>query len=327
MRIRLARKCIKSCALLAVPAMMLIACSATYKAPIASMQMRSVFLQPEKCAEAYQLIESRIRVMADVDRGAFQIRQTKDLNVFNTALFKRWQEAAYKGIYWSFDRSFEFYPHIMNYDLMGDLYYYGCEYSGQSIAGRVWSGKREGFDPDPVIAAKYYEFAAIGHVPRSQYRLGLMLFEGDGIPRDEETGIQWLTSAALEGYQDARDYLKELGLDVPEASSPNTYSVLAQDERAQYMALQRAIHARQQQIRQNWATVAIVAVGAYYAADNLATGAAATTSGSTAPSTTQPQRVIVQRSRPVFCTSMGNVTITGTSYTAFANGTVSTFCH
>ena len=302
---------------------LLTGCGTTYRASIASMEMRSAALKSEECAETYQRMNRRIRVAADVDRGAFQVRETEGLDIFNTALFRRWHEFGYNGIYWSFDQSFPYYPHILNYDLMGDIHYYGCDYSGQSLAGRLWSGRREAIEPNPEKAAKYYEFAAIGHVPRSQYRLGRMLFEGDGISQDEETGIQWITSAALEGHKEARDYLESIGLTVSEAEGPSTYSKLAEAEREEYTALQQAIQARQQQIRQNWATVAIVAVGAYYAADTVGAG----TTTPQGHGTGQSQRVTIQRSTPVFCTSTSNISITGDSWVTFANGTISTFCY
>lgn len=304
-----------------------IGCASSSKIPVASIQKRSDVLAADTCAEHFPLINTRLDLRADVERGPWEISMTPSVDRFNTALFKKWRNQHGGSPYiYTQAGSYEYTPHIMNYDLMGDFYYYGCEYSGQSTLGRIWHGKREAIERDPVMAAKHYEFAALGHVAHSQYRLGRMLFEGDGISKDQDMGIKWLTSAALEGSNDARSYLQDLGIDdVPPAISPNTFSLLAREEKMIERQFQRAIDARQQQTRENLGNflgLAIMTVGAYYAAD----AAVAHETGQPA-SSTQQGPIIVQRNRPAFCTSTVNMAITGGTYATYANGTVSTFCN
>lgn len=99
------------------------------------------------------------------------------------------------------------------YDLLGDVYYYGCA--------------RAGLDPDKGAALTWYQNAALAHVPESQWKLGRMLYHGEGVEPDREKGLQWITSAAIEGSADASSFLLSVGEPVPEAVSPNTYETAA----------------------------------------------------------------------------------------------------
>lgn len=196
----------------------------------------------------------------------------------------------------------EGYIGVRGYDILGDLYYNGCENAG--------------LRPQKLQAAKWYEYGAIGHVPESQFKFGRMLYEGDGISRDEVLGIQWLTSAATEGNVDARQLLQDLGVQAPEPLSPNTY-----------LTIQAKQKVFRKESNQQWFSeafqdvlgLAVIAAVAYSSAD-YAHGASAPGSAVSSP---RPQ---IQRFRPVYCTTTTNLTVTGSSYAVYANGFSSTFC-
>lgn len=52
-------------------------------------------------------------------------------------------------------------------------------------------------------ARYWYEQAAQRHQAEAQYRLGLMLAEGQGGPADADAALRWLESAASAGYSQA----------------------------------------------------------------------------------------------------------------------------
>ncbi|MCH6485030.1 sel1 repeat family protein [Pseudoxanthomonas sp. LH2527] len=97
------------------------------------------------------------------------------------------------------------------YDLLGDLHFRGCEKAALS--------------PNKVEAARWYQSAAVKHLPESQWKLGKMFYEGDGVAQDKEAGLAWLTSAAMEGSAEAAVFLQRAGEKVPTAVTPNSYSV------------------------------------------------------------------------------------------------------
>ncbi|MDA3934846.1 MAG: hypothetical protein PF630_11055, partial [Gammaproteobacteria bacterium] len=181
-------------------------CAAVPKTPIASVSIRSDILNEQNCAYAFRRINKWIDFMADYHRTPFQLKTSPGLDIFDTSLIEKWEIPKYgfNGQWWIYTNNKDFAelsPHIMNYDLMGDIYIHGCDNAG--------------IQPDPLMAANYYEFAAIGHVAQSQRKLGRMLFEGDGIQVNESMGIKWLTSAALEGDIEARTYLNSLKINIP----------------------------------------------------------------------------------------------------------------
>ena len=289
-------------------------CATAPKTPIASVHERASALDERNCANNFRRINAVVRYMADYERTPFQLRESANLNIFDTGLLERWHvpRFGHNAQWWIYQnhRHIGQTPHILNYDFLGDVHYYGC--------------RRAGVQPDPILAAKFYEFAAIGHVARSQYRLGRMMVEGNGIQRNEEMGVMWLTSAALEGDRDARDYLTALGVEVPPAILPNTFARLAQHERALEQNYELVMQQRAQQRRQNigeFFTVAIAALGAFYIAD-AALASVPTQAPAGATRTSQ-----VRRSQPVFCQSNINMLATSNQFSTYATGTVNTFCH
>lgn len=134
---------------------------------------------------------------------------------------------------------------ILTYDMLGDIYYRGC--------------LKAKLEPDKEAAAFWYQVAAIRHVPESQWKLGKMLVEGDGIPQDNEMGMAWVSSAAIEGSTQAASYLTAAGEPMPPVNIPNTFTVV-RDAYVDQLDAQRAIE-RQQFLSDLLGFVAQVGVG------------------------------------------------------------------
>ncbi len=186
---------------------------------------------------------------------------------------------------------------IRAYDLRGDLFYYGCDSAG--------------LQPDKAEAAKWYLFTANLHVPEAQFKLGKMMAEGDGIPKNETAGMEWLVSAALEQDSNARRYLEQKGVDVPRTSGPNTYERITDYNR----------QIAKQQNAQFWSDlggVVILAAATY--AVVYASQAPSYSSGRQPSITHQPT---IYRYKPTWCSS----SIMATAYSGIVTGTVTTFCN
>jgi TPR repeat protein len=61
-------------------------------------------------------------------------------------------------------------------------------------------------------ALRWYTRSAAQGNREAQFRLGLLLYEGKLVPRDELTACQWALLAAGNGHFEARDLLKEMEL-------------------------------------------------------------------------------------------------------------------
>jgi TPR repeat protein len=93
----------------------------------------------------------------------------------------------------------------------------------------------------------WYQAAAVAHVREAQWKLGKMLFEGDGVPKNTDAGLAWLTSAAIEGSTEAASYLHARGEPVPPRIYPNSYTIAAERAHQELEAAQTA--QRQQAVR------------------------------------------------------------------------------
>lgn len=198
------------------------------------------------------------------------------------------------------------YLGVRGYDLLGDLYYQGC-----NSAGLI---------SDKSQAADWYQHAAIGHVPESQYKLGKMLFEGDGITKDEKGGMNWLMSAALEGDSQARRYLTTRNISPPAPVYPNSYQVI-QQRIVQYEREQRA------RSMSNLLQLVGLAAVTYSAAslNNSNNQQSAYTPAYNPQPTYQP--INVQRFKPVYCSTISNINVSGVGNNALLTGTANTFCY
>lgn len=65
---------------------------------------------------------------------------------------------------------------------------------------------------NPAEAARWFSTAAENGVPESQHALALMLFQGDGVPRDPFGGVTWMRRAAQNGHAPAQMAMGRLGL-------------------------------------------------------------------------------------------------------------------
>ncbi len=73
------------------------------------------------------------------------------------------------------------------------------------IWGYVFLGTRR--SPSYKQAVYWYRLAAEQGVARAQYDLGLMYFEGKGVPQDYKQAVYWYRLAAEQGYADAQSSL------------------------------------------------------------------------------------------------------------------------
>lgn len=169
------------------------------------------------------------------------------------------------------------------YDLLGDVYYHGC--ASADLAS------------DKVAAAYWYQAAAVAHVPEAQWKLGRMLFEGDGVPKNTDAGLAWLTSAAIEGSTEAASYLRAHDEPVPPRIYPNSYTIAA--ERA-HQELKAAQTAQRQQAVRDLASL-LVTVGAAYAGAYVGATAAAQSQPAFSPNVSRMPDL--RMTKPVFCTT------------------------
>lgn len=189
------------------------------------------------------------------------------------------------------------------YDLLGDVYYNGCASAGLA--------------PDKVAAAYWHQAAAVAHVPEAQWKLGKMLFEGDGVPRNTDAGLAWLTSAAIEGSTEAASYLHARGEPVPPRIYPNSYTIAA--ERA-HQELEAAQTAQRQQAVRDLASL-LVTVGAAYIGAYVGATAAAHSHPVYSPNVSRmPQ---LRMTKPAYCSTYA--TANAVFDTLYVN--VQRFCH
>jgi len=169
------------------------------------------------------------------------------------------------------------------YDLLGDVYYHGC--ASANLA------------PDKVAAAYWYQAAAVAHVPEAQWKLGRMLFEGDGVPKNTDAGLAWLTSATIEGSTEAAGYLRSHGEPVPPRIYPNSYAIAAEHA---HQKLEAAQTAQRQQVVRDLASL-LVTVGAAYAGAYVGATAAAQSQPAYSPNVSHMPDL--RMTRPSFCST------------------------
>ena len=59
-------------------------------------------------------------------------------------------------------------------------------------------------------AIMWYQMAADLGYPKAQYALGLMHIAGQGVPKDERAGMEYMYAAAQSGYSEA-EYISGKG--------------------------------------------------------------------------------------------------------------------
>ena len=63
-----------------------------------------------------------------------------------------------------------------------------------------------------VEALPYIKDAANSGHAEAQFNLGLMYFNGDGVTKDDVKAVKWFRKAANQGDEDAKEFLRELGI-------------------------------------------------------------------------------------------------------------------
>lgn len=189
---------------------------------------------------------------------------------------------------------------VRGYDLLGDIYFNGCD--GANLR------------PNKGVAAYWYLNAANAHVAEAQYKLGKMMYEGDGVTKDEAAGMDWLMSAALEKNGDAIAYLSRLGISVPYSSGPNTYERIQAELRRQH----------KQQNAAYWSGFFsdLLGVALLAGATYLAIEASAPTYYTPRPTSSSQNQFQVYRYKPVWCNSSFTARASGN----VVRGTITTFC-
>ncbi len=194
--------------------------------------------------------------------------------------------------------------HIIEaWQIIGDIYYTGCP--NANIA------------QDKETAFFWYQSAALAHVSSAQYKVGMMLLKGDGVQADHKRGIDWLSSAAIEGSGEARSYLESVGMTPPPAISPSsyqTYQELAREELIKGQERDRAAVMRDLgRLAVNTVQLVSEAVLLYSVSQGM-------------PNNTQsaaPRIKYVERTRPVYCSVHSQANELFNTVTVNAN----VFCH
>lgn len=194
--------------------------------------------------------------------------------------------------------------HIIEaWQIIGDIYYSGC--SSANIA------------QNKQTAFFWYQSAALAHVSSAQYKIGKMLLSGDGVQADRKRGIDWLSSAAIEGSDEARSYLESVGMPPPPAISPSsyqTYQELARQELIKGQERDRAAVTRDLgRLAVNTVQLVSEAVLLYSVSQSLPNNA----------TSTAPTVKYVERARPVYCSVYSQTNELFNSVAVNAN----VFCH
>lgn len=201
--------------------------------------------------------------------------------------------------------------HLLNtIETFGDIYYYGCP--------------KEGVSASKSAAMEMYERAAIKHVPSAQFKLGRMQYEGDGVEKQEEIGLAWITSAAIEGSADAAQFLASINKNTPKPISPNSYAAAALEAKAIHEGLKQADRAKLvsdlASLSVNFATGYLTGI-ATQPTTNVPK-VAKQPSSTTTPKATKPMLTMTQ---PTYCNYY--VTTYSSEYSDTVSATVSKFCH
>ena len=70
----------------------------------------------------------------------------------------------------------------------------------------------QGVPQDHATAVEWFRKAAEQDDDSAQYNLGVCYYNGLGVDKDEQMGIQLMSRAARKGNQSAQDTLRSLGL-------------------------------------------------------------------------------------------------------------------
>lgn len=109
----------------------------------------------------------------------------------------------------------------------------------ESVPAMLKLADRYRTDPSTVALARFwYDQAAQRHSPTAQWRLGMMLSEGEGGPADVAQARFWLEHAAMDGYAPA--YLPTAILYANAPTNPATGALEADDLAKVYMWSQAA---------------------------------------------------------------------------------------
>ena len=104
-----------------------------------------------------------------------------------------------KAIYWIQKAADQ--NHAIAQDILGDLYYHGF--------GGVTKDKKQAEEWYRKAAVGLHKLAEQGNA-EAQYRLANSYFQGAGVDKNEDKGMELMQKAASQGYQPAQDVLKKM---------------------------------------------------------------------------------------------------------------------
>jgi len=194
--------------------------------------------------------------------------------------------------------------HIIEaWQIIGNIYYFGCP------SANIAQNKETAFF--------WYQSAALAHLSSAQYKIGMMLLKGDGVQADHKRGIDWLSSAAIEGSGEARSYLESIGMTPPPAISPSsyqTYQELARQELIKGEERDRAaVMLDLGRLAVNTVQLVSEAVLLYSVSQGVTNSSASSV----------PSIKHVERTRPVYCSVYSHANELFNTVTVNAN----VFCH
>lgn len=93
---------------------------------------------------------------------------------------------------------------------------HGCV-GAQNLLGDLYHKGGECFDRDDKLAFHWYKKSALQHNPIGQYSVGMLYYNGQGVPQNSHIAAQWFYKAAKQGaryaqYTLARMYQEGIGL-------------------------------------------------------------------------------------------------------------------
>lgn len=74
----------------------------------------------------------------------------------------------------------------------------------QDIIGEFYLTGMPGIQRNPIEASKWLAKAAIAGSANSQFNLGMMYFNGDGVKPSDKDAVKWLSKAAMQGHHMAQ---------------------------------------------------------------------------------------------------------------------------
>lgn len=90
--------------------------------------------------------------------------------------------------------------------------------------GLIYEEGGHGIVKDQAKATRYYKEAALLDIAAGQFNYGVSLIYGEGIVQNVEAGIEWISKAADQDFQEAIDFLNDIENSSEEPPQPVSYA-------------------------------------------------------------------------------------------------------